>query len=284
MAEPAVGILGFGARLGLRPGAFPLDRLEWPLGQPDRLRGGALRDLATTDHLILPVRRTVYLRAGYGTRARVSPLIMEPRAIHERHARAMRWAYRRFFRVLTYYPDLLDDLPNAAFVPFGHTWVPDWRDLEIDKTALVSLIASAKRDLEGHRLRHAIVDWARAQGQPLEAVGGGYRPFGDKSEGLAPYRFSVVIENVREQNYFSEKLIDAILCEAVPIYWGCPNIGDFLDTSAMIVCETEAELRAAVAAATPERYAQMLPSLRGLKDRADYWGRTFERAAEAVLG
>jgi len=34
---------------------------------------------------------------------------------------------------------------------------------------------------------------------------------------LTPYRYSVVIENVREPGYFSEKLVDALLCGTVPI-------------------------------------------------------------------
>ena len=77
-------------------------------------------------------------------------------------------------------------------------------------------------------------------------MGGGYKAFKQKADGLAPYRYSVVIENVRERNYFTEKLIDALLCGTVPIYWGCPNIGDFFDTTGMMICESEADIQAAL--------------------------------------
>ncbi len=37
------------------------------------------------------------------------------------------------------------------------------------------------------------------------------------------------METSQEKNYFSEKLIDCLLTETIPIYWGCPNIGDYFD-------------------------------------------------------
>lgn len=283
MTEPAVGLLTHDRKLGFAPASFALDDLVWPLGQPERLRGGRLRDLAPTDHLILPPRTTNYVRPGFGTRAQVSVMVLEPMIVQERHMHRLKRFYWRFHRVLSFYDELLAAIPNGIFLPFGDTWVPEWRDLKIEKTKAVSVIASAKRTQPGHFPRHATIEWARAEGVDLEAIGGGYKPFGAKHEGLAPYRFSVVIENVREQNYFSEKLIDAILCETVPIYLGCPNIADFLDTAGMIVCENEADIRAAVLNATPERYGELLPALRATRERADYWGRTFERAARAVL-
>lgn len=95
--------------------------------------------------------------------------------------------------------------------------------------------------------------------------------------------YSVVIENVRETNYFSEKLIDAILCDTIPIYLGCPNIGDFSDTQGMILCESEDDIRAAVFAASPEQYSAKLLALRAIKEKAVDWGDTFGRAARTML-
>jgi hypothetical protein len=43
--------------------------------------------------------------------------------------------------------------------------------------------------------------------------------------------YSVVVESSNEQNYFTEKLIDCLITKTIPIYWGCPNISDFFDTS-----------------------------------------------------
>jgi hypothetical protein len=50
-----------------------------------------------------------------------------------------------------------------------------------------------------------------------------------------PYHFSIIIENSQQKNYFTEKIIDCFLCKTVPIYWGCPNIGDFFSTAGIII-------------------------------------------------
>ncbi len=282
MPDPAVGFLDHSRKLGASPGRFDLDDLIWPLGQPDRLRGRTLRDLAPTDHLVLPPRTTNYVRPGFGTRAKVSVMVLEPVIVQERHMHRLKRFHWRFHRVLSFYEELLDAIPNGLFLPFGGTWVPEWHDLKIEKTRHMSLIASAKRSQPGHFPRHSTIAWAKEEGLDLDALGGGYLPFEHKRDGLAPYRYSVVIENVRETNYFSEKLIDAILCETIPIYLGCPNIAEFLDPAGMILCENEDDIRAAVRAASPEQYAEMRPALRAMKERAADWGDTFGRAARAV--
>ena len=281
--NPAIAIAPYGTKFGLWPGRLPLDAMHWPLGQPERLCGGVLGDMAAADHLITYPCNTIHYRPFWGVKAQLSVMVLEPSVIHARHLRALRRSHGRFFRVLSYNDDLLAAIPNGIFLTFGTTWVPQWRDLDVSKTRMVSLIASAKRSQEGHELRHATVEWAQGAGLDVDVMGRGYMPFERKAEGLASYRFSVVIENTRERNYFSEKLLDAVLCETVPIYWGCPNIGDFMDTDGMILCESEADLRRAVMAASEAEYAARLPALRAIKGVADSYGDVEKRAAQSVL-
>ncbi len=280
---PAVAILPYGTKLGSRPGRTPLDTLNWPLGQPDRLRGKSLRDMGAADHLIIYPKGSAHFRPSFGTRARVSLMVVEPRAVQARHFRHLRWSHRRFFRVLSAQEDFLATVSNGIFFPFGSTWVPEWQDIDTTKHRDMSLIASSKRDLEGHKLRHSIVEWAESESIQMDVMGRGYKPFKHKADGLAPYRFSVIIENVREPNYFTEKLLDAILCDCVPIYWGCPNIARFMDTGGMILCETQDDLRAAIRRADEAVFAEKLPALQAIKDKAAYWGDLETRAAQAVL-
>ncbi|WP_372887393.1 glycosyltransferase family 10 domain-containing protein [Shimia sp.] len=280
---PAVAVLPYGTKLGLRPGRLPLGRLNWPLGQPERLLGRSLRDLDRRDHLLIYPSGTAHMRPYFGTRARVSMMVVEPTALHGRHLQRLKRSHRRFHRVLSANEAFLDSIPNGIFLPFGTTWVPDWQGLDVTKRRMTSLIASSKRDLEGHVLRHQTVEWAAGNGIELDVMGRGYRPFERKSDGLAPYRFSVVIENVREANYFTEKLVDCILCDTVPIYWGCPNPDRFFDTRGMILCDTAEDVRAAVAGASEGRYRDLLPALRGAKEQAAHWAALEPRAAQAVL-
>lgn len=281
--NPKVAMLPYGVRLGPRPLRFPLDRLDWPLGVPDGIAGKTLADLSPDDHLLMPPRNTVHFRLGFGTRAKVSLVFAEPRAVHGRHMRLLPLTCRRFHRILTADQPLLAQIPNGLFFPFGSTWLNHPESLDLTKTAMCSLIASAKRDLEGHRLRHAVADWARQTGQPVEVMGRGYRPFADKSEGLAPFRYSVVIENVRERNYFSEKLVDALLCETVPIYWGCPNIDDFFDPAAMVICQSLEDVQRAISGMSEADYAARQPLLRQQRKAAAHYADFAGRAARLLL-
>ncbi len=114
-------------------------------------------------------------------------------------------------------------------------------------------------------------------------MGRGYKTLERQADGLAPYRYSVVIENVQERDYFSEKLIDAILCKTVPIYWGCPNIGDYFDPGLMIVCNSEQELRAAVLAADQVGFEDRRNALEAAKPDAIVYSDIAGRAARSLL-
>lgn len=97
------------------------------------------------------------------------------------------------------------------------------------KSKLISVTASNAKSLEGHRLRGAFARRLKEHfGDRLDLFGRGVRPMEDKIEGLLNYRFHVVIENSSYDHYFSEKLSDCLLAGSYPIYYGCPNIGEYL--------------------------------------------------------
>lgn len=56
----------------------------------------------------------------------------------------------------------------------------------------------------------------------------------NKEDGLIPYKYHFNAENNYENNYFTEKIIDAILCECLCFYSGCPNIEKFISPDAYI--------------------------------------------------
>lgn len=283
MTTPAIAILPYGGRLGRRHAARPLDDLIWPLGRPERLARGTLADLDPEDHLIVFPKTGMHFLPTFGLRAKVSIMVVEPAPIHGHHLRLLRLTHRRFFRVLSHDPALLSAIPNGIKFVYGTSWVGVPDTLGLTKRRHMSLIASNKRDLPGHQLRHEIIEDILVANLDVALLGRGYAPFEQKSDGLAPYRFSVVIENTRAQNYFTEKIIDAVLCETVPIYWGCPNIGDFMDTGGMVICQDAEDLRRAIRAADVAQFEAKLPALRAAKPQAQHWADLFGRAARAVL-
>jgi len=146
-----------------------------------------------------------------------------------------------FDRVLTFEQHLLETLPNACSVLLGGCWIKESDRRIHEKSHNVSIIASAKQSMIGQKLRHKVI---RKYGNKIEAIaGGGYQPLQDKVEALAPFRYSIIIENCRQNYYFSEKLIDCFMTGTIPIYWGCPSIGLFFDKTGMICFEHISELK-----------------------------------------
>ena len=52
------------------------------------------------------------------------------------------------------------------------------------------------------------------------------------------FSYNLCIEDYSQNNYFSEKIINCFQTMTVPIYWGCPNIGDFFDLNGIIFLNT----------------------------------------------
>jgi hypothetical protein len=69
-------------------------------------------------------------------------------------------------------------------------------------------------------------------------------------------QFHLTIENSRQVNYFTEKLCDALITYTIPIYYGCPNISEYFDTTGWIILEDEnlSTLANALYQLTPDHY------------------------------
>jgi hypothetical protein len=72
-------------------------------------------------------------------------------------------------------------------------------------------------------------------------------------------QYNIAIENTQQEDYLSEKLLDCFVAKTVPVYIGCPNVGDYFDTRGMIIVNNVDELIDTCNQLTPEVYAQMLP-------------------------
>jgi len=159
--------------------------------------------------------------------------------------------YEKFEKIFTFKKELLELSDKFVSIPLGGCWLNETERKIYDKSKMTSIIASPKRQTEGHRLRHDVI--ARF---PIDAYGGGYQKVENKIEALKDYYFSVIIENCKEDYYFSEKLIDCFMCGTVPIYWGCPSIGDFFDVDGMIIFNDLNELEQTLKSITTGWYHQ----------------------------
>jgi hypothetical protein len=62
--------------------------------------------------------------------------------------------------------------------------------------------------------------------------------YGKKYNGLIDYEFSIALENCSEIGYITEKFVDPVLCDTIPIYYGAPNIDVFYNNKGFIKLNT----------------------------------------------
>lgn len=153
--------------------------------------------------------------------------------LHPENYRSAMLVADKFDFIMTTEQSLVDYNP-AKFrkIIRGGTWVtpPDWGIYP--KTKTVSMILSEKTELPGHRLRQAV---ASALPHHIDIYGYRGRPSGpQKRWAYKDYMFAVVIEASNREDWFSEHLLDCIAYGTIPLYWGCPNIGEYLDGRGLI--------------------------------------------------
>lgn len=85
-------------------------------------------------------------------------------------------------------------------------------------------------------LRFAERQWRRIAPDPL--MGAARRAWKgmaeSKSETLSGYRFAICFENAELRGWITEKIFDCFFAGAIPIYWGAPDIGDYVPRDTFI--------------------------------------------------
>jgi hypothetical protein len=185
--------------------------------------------------------------------------------------------------VLTFDKTLLDRGENFRMNLLGTTWLHESYRNIWPKNKRCSMILSNKKTTTGHKLRHAI---AERVSTTVDVYGGAYRylPFtmtrafapdhtpchlsNQKYRALKEYRFSIVIENCKEDYYFSEKLIDCFLCGTIPIYYGCPSIGNFFNSKGILSFTTLEECLSILDKISVSMYEEKMPYIQENYEKA----------------
>lgn len=136
-----------------------------------------------------------------------------------------------------------------------------------EKSGTLSWVVGNCRDLPGHLERLAFLRRLQMERDiPADLFGRAVRPIEDKWDGLAPYRFSLAVENTVADDYWTEKLADCFLSWTIPIYHGCPNLAQYFPSEAFISidinkpCEALAVIRKIVKDGASE-WERRLPAL-----------------------
>lgn len=106
---------------------------------------------------------------------------------------------------------------------------------EVQKTKKLSMIVSSMAmDIGNYGKRLRLLRRILASDLDIDIYGKGFNISDERFKGmvefkhsaLLPYEYSIAIENSNEKNYITEKFVDCVLCNSIPIYNGAPNISE----------------------------------------------------------
>lgn len=121
----------------------------------------------------------------------------------------------------------------------------------------VSVVCSSTAKTPGQKRRLAFLKALKERlGDRIVHHGKGFQTVDDKMDAILPYRFHLVLENSQSDHYWTEKLADAYLGWAFPLYVGCSNLNEYFDMDSFSALDMD-DLDAAVASierllATPQ--------------------------------
>jgi hypothetical protein len=133
-------------------------------------------------------------------------------------------------------------LPDPFIEHFSYMWhTTPLLELPI-KSNKMSLMVSSNLLTEGHKYRHTICRNILSSNLPIDIYGNGCKYYSnikdsrikgnfESKEPYLHYQFHIAIENVETPHYFSEKIMDALVCNTIPVYLGCKNIDVYFPNS-----------------------------------------------------
>jgi hypothetical protein len=137
------------------------------------------------------------------------------------------------------------------------------------KTQLLSIISSTLSSLPGHRRRNAFIEKTHQFHPELKfhTFGRGRVEVAKKNEALDAYMYSLAIENSQIPSFITEKLLDCILRDTVPVYFGAQNVNSYfpLESIVRIPSLDEQDAKEILSGLSIEDYKRRLPALREAK-------------------
>lgn len=167
-----------------------------------------------------------------------------------------------FDAIITYHQDILDKCKHSFFMAFGTAWVWDYAEAN-EKVFQVSHLTGNKEYTYGHKLRKELYTRQFEIKIPTDFYVSSHskmpnlysnKTLGETKTPMFDSMFHLCIENTRQRNCFTEKLVDCLITKTVPIYYGCENISDYFDTESFYIVNTAEEAIRLCNSLTPEDY------------------------------
>ena len=199
-------------------------------------------------------------------------ILNEPDQLFGHHTQVQKFN-NNYSLILTWGQNVIDNCDNARLFIHGET------NLELDyinsfyknkeRKFEVTFLSGVLKLIEGHKLRQKILSieneiniptrfWKvlsdfnyetgnrpgyrdpgceviTTKGTPIEGEG-------KKEVWNRNSMFHIAVENSRNLNYYTDKIVDCFATKTIPIYWGAPNIGDYFNKDGIITFENEEDL------------------------------------------
>ena len=162
-------------------------------------------------------------------------LMIEPRSIcPNAYAYLERDENREKFRYIFTHDSELLKLPNAKLILWGMGNANYNGFNDIPKTKNISMVSSDKELCELHKIRRQLA--FELKGHPLVDTMGTFDggDFVDTTTIYAPYKFSIVVENYIDDNWFTEKICNCFANKTIPLYIGSPKIYKFFNPDGIL--------------------------------------------------
>ena len=200
-----------------------------------------------------------------------------------------------FDYVFTHHQEVIDQCDKAVLFEFGGTWIKDYHFPE--KEFSVSTLVGGKRipGCAGHGLRHKL--WAVREGITIPRkfyLSSNFAfPFADyssnlvlppdKKEPLFDSQFHIAIENAQRQNWFTEKLMDALQTKTIPIYWGASNISNYFNLEGMYIVNSVKDIVSVCNSLTPDTYKKKWDAIEENYNRSMEFADVGEHLKKKIL-
>lgn len=194
--------------------------------------------------------------------------------------------------ILAWNERVLRACSNATFFPeavcswIGRKFegVPVYPNVDTaSKEFAVSFLTSNKTFCPGHKLRvgiyHALPEII-GQARIVKHMSPPRWP--DKRTIIEPYQFHIAVENAMHNNWFADKIVDCFVAKTIPLYWGCPNLGEHFNMDGVIRFNDYVELEARIRELTPETYLSKLAAVEENYKRALPYLHTWNRIEDAI--
>lgn len=198
--------------------------------------------------------------------------------------------YKLFDEIYSSDEEVLMKCNNSKLFPFGSCWIltdslgnrvetmEDYHDsyTPVVKIPQVSFINSGKSQLPGHHFRNLISSKLSKSEYDIGLMVPKTR-IETKIPLFVNSMYHIAVENSQVRNYFTEKIIDCFMSRTVPIYWGCPNLGNFFNMHGVIKFESISQLDDILKNLTDKQYMDRMEAIEDNYNRAKDYAFFYDR-------